>query len=331
MKNQPAIDVIIPTYNGLPYLREAVKSVLSQTHKNFLIYIIDDGSTDNGQTEKYVKSLNDKRVRFFQKKNGGQATARNYGIKVSGSPFVTFLDSDDIWHTDKLQKQVGYLQKHPQYGMVYGYHTLVNEKSEIVGRVNYNQEGRLYNYLLSGNKISGSASMVMIRRDVLDDVGSFREDFLIGEDWEMWLRVAKKYQIGCVHRYLAELRVLPEGMQKDYLKMAQGLDYMLPMMLKEFKPGPVGRAKLRGACLYDASIYYFLGGDRTKARSTFLKVMIYNPSRIKIRKDLMFIYVRTLFGSETARKLRRTLSPSYRRREIEYQLEKKGRREKPYG
>lgn len=326
MKKQPTVDVIIPAYNGLPYLKAAVDSVLAQSYDNFNIYVIDDGSTDKGATEKYVKGIKDKRVKYFRKANGGQATARNYGIEVSSAPFVTFLDSDDVWNEDKLQKQVDYIRRNPQFGMVYGYHTLVNEKGQTVGRVNYNREGHLFNYLLSGNKISGSGSMVMVKRAVLQDVGLFREDFLIGEDWEMWLRVAQKYEIGCVHRYLAELRLLPEGMQKDYLKMARGLEYMLPIMLREFKLGPRGKARLRGACLYDASVYYFLGGDRARARSTFLKVMAYNPRRIKIRRDLLFIYARALFGNETLRKFRRAVSPAYRRREREYRLEqqKKG-------
>jgi glycosyltransferase involved in cell wall biosynthesis len=326
MKN-PTVDVVIPTYNGLPYLKEAVDSVLAQTYQDFILYIIDDGSTDKKATQKYVKALKDPRVNYFRKPNGGQATARNYGIRKSSSEYLAFLDSDDIWLPDKIREQVGYLNKNPDAGLVYGYHYLINEHEKVVGEVKYNREGKLFKYLVEGNRISGSGSMVMVRRSVFDDVGLFREDFLIGEDWEMWLRIAYKYQIGCIHKFLARLRALPEGMQKDYLKMARGLEYMLPIMLKEFKLSPRSRARLRGACLYDASVYYFLGGDRAKARAALLKVMLYNPSRIKVRKDLMFIYVRTLFGSEMLRKFRRTVSPGYRRREREYELErqKKGR------
>lgn len=323
MKNQPSVDVIIPTYNGLPYLREAVSSVLAQTHRNLMLYVIDDGSTDNGRTEKYIKSLNDDRVRYFRKQNGGQATARNYGIKASDSPYVTFLDSDDIWEPDKLKLQIGYLDSHPEFGMVYGYHTLINEREEEVGKINYAREGHLFNYLLGGNRISGSGSMAMIKRTVLDEIGLFREDFLIGEDWEMWLRISKKYQIGCVHRYIAKLRALPEGMQKDYLKMARGLEYMLPIMLDELRPSLRGRARLSAVCLYEASINYFLGGERAKARSTLFRALLYNPSRLITRRDMMPIYVRALLGNEALRKFRRILSPAYRQREIEHQKEQR--------
>ncbi len=313
-----SVDVIIPTYNGMPYLKEAVESVLAQTHKDFWLYVIDDGSTDNGQTEKYVKSIKDKRIKYIKKANGGQATARNHGIKISSSDYVSFLDADDIWLPKKLQLQLGYLQQNPQYGMVYGYHMLINERDEEVGRINYSREGHLFNYLLGGNRISGSASMIMVRRSVLNDVGLFREDFLIGEDWEMWLKIAKKYQIGCVHHYLANLRALPEGMQKDYLKMARGLEYMLPIMLNELKPGPRGRARLKAVCLYEASIHYFLGGERAKARTSLFRAFLYDPSRIITRRDMLPIYVRALFGNEILRKMRRTISPAYRRRELEH-------------
>jgi len=326
MKKPACVDVIIPTYNGLPYLKETVDSVLLQTYKNFRLLIIDDGSTDGGATEKYVKNLTDPRVSYYHKKNGGQATARNYGFKISSSPYVCFLDSDDLWSSDKLARQVEFLEKNRDFGMVYGYHTLFNEKGEEIGRIHHNLEGHLYEHLLDGNKVSGSASMVMIRRSVVDEVGLFREDFLIGEDWEMWLRVARKYQIGCIHDYIARLRALPEGMQKNYLKMARGLDYMLPIMLKEFKPNFIGRARLRGACLYDASIYHFLGGNQKMARRDFIKVLFYNPSKIKRRRDLVFVYIRILFGNNILRFLRRYASPGYRKREREYFLaqQKKG-------
>lgn len=330
MKSNPSVDVIIPTYNGLPYLKESVESVLGQSHENLLLYVVDDGSTDNGKTKRYVKSLSDKRVRYLHKDNGGQATARNYGIQHSDSPYVTFLDSDDIWHKDKLKTQVDLLERAPDLGMVYGLCRLIDEKGVNRGVVNHKRQGALYKYLLGGNRISGSASMVMVRRSVIDNVGLFREDFLIGEDWEMWLRIARSYDIGCVNRYLANLRVLPGGMQSTYIKMAIGLDYMLPILIKEFKPGFIGKAKLRGACLWDAAEYYYLGRDQVRARRAMLRLMVYNPFKLRSIRRYWFMYLRVLLGSESVRRLRSGISPDYRIRDLERKKIIKENREK-YG
>ena len=77
---KPKVDVIIPTFNGLPYLKETIKSILGQTYQDFDLYVIDDGSTD--KTKTYIKSIKDKRVHYYKKKNGGQAQARNVGLRI---------------------------------------------------------------------------------------------------------------------------------------------------------------------------------------------------------------------------------------------------------
>lgn len=204
---QITVDVIIPTYNGLPHLKEAVDSVLNQTYKNFCLYVIDDGSTDRGATEKYIKGLKDRRVKYYKKPNGGQATARNFGIARSSSPYLAFLDADDLWRKDKLEKQLAVFRKKPSVGLVYGLHKLIDADGNVFGDVTYQKRGHLFKYLLSANWISGSGSMVLIKREVFERVGVFREDFLIGEDWEMWLRIARDYEIDYVPEFLADLRV----------------------------------------------------------------------------------------------------------------------------
>lgn len=315
MNKKTSVDVIIPTYNGLPWLGPTIESVLNQTHKNLKLYIIDDGSTDKNATENYVKNLKDPRVHYHKKKNGGQATARNLGLNISSSSFVTFLDSDDIWYSNKLKHQVALLEKKPEVGMVYAFCDVIDGKDKLIRRVSNARRGNLFYYLLGGNFISGSASMVMIRRSVLDDVGVFRDDLLIGEDWELWLRIAKHSKIDYVPQYLAGLRALDGGMQSNHLKMGRGLEYMLPILIDEFKLGIIGRGRLAGSCLSDATIYYFNGRDLAGARRTIWKLFWYNPVRFIRFKWLRWQdHVRVLIPDEGLRLLRRIISPSYRRR-----------------
>jgi len=317
---QPSVDVIIPTYNGLPYLKEAAKSVLTQTYRELTLYVVDDGSTDNGATAKYVKGLEDPRVKYIYKTNGGQATARNLGVASSHADLITFLDSDDLMHPDKIARQLEVMSKNPTIGMVYGWCRLIDGSNNIFGRgsVVWRKRGRIFKPLLIRQKIPGSASMVMIRREVFDRVGLFHEDFLIGEDWEMWLRIARDYEIDYVPDFLVGIRVLDTGMQQNHLKIASGLDYMLPIMVKEFKLGLLSRAIIGTTCLRQACILYFKGGDRKSARRAFYKMLAYNPLAIFFIKPRdWLICVRFLFGNRWLRSIRRKLSASYRQRESE--------------
>lgn len=316
--SQQTVDVIIPTYNGLPYLKQTIDSVLGQSHKDLVLYVIDDGSTDKAATKKYVASLKDPRVRYKYKTNGGQAEARNYGIRLSTSPFVALIDADDIWHKDKLKKQLKLMDSNPKVGMVYGLCKLIDETNNIFDEVVWKKRGQLFTYLLGGNKISGSASMVLVRREAFDKVGLFHEDFLIGEDWEMWLRIAKDFEIDFVDDFIASLRVRGDGMQQNYTKMARGLNYMLPIMVRELRLGPINRARLGKTCLKEACFLYYNGGEKPMARRMFIKSLFYNPlAFFTLNYHVWFLYVRILFGNDMVRSLRRKLSSNYRTRELD--------------
>jgi glycosyltransferase involved in cell wall biosynthesis len=318
MKENHTVDVIIPAYNGLPYLKETVESVLSQSHKDLVLYIIDDGSPDNGATKKYAQSLKDGRVRYERKENGGQSTARNYGIRISNSPYVAFVDADDIWHKDKLKKQLELFDRNPEIGMVYGLCKLIDAQNNIFNEVVWQKRGNLFSYLLRGNKISGSASMVLVRREVFEAIGLFHEDFLIGEDWEMWLRIARHYQIDYVPEFIASLRVLENGMQRNYGKMAKGLDYMLPVMVKDFHLNLWERAILGKTCLKEACFLFYNGGDKPAARRIFVKSFAYNPfAFFTLNYHVWYLYLRILLGNEIIRKTRRRFSANYRTRELD--------------
>ncbi|MCW1908061.1 MAG: glycosyltransferase [Candidatus Saccharibacteria bacterium] len=303
-KGALAVDIIIPTYNGLPWLEKTVRSVLDQTYKNFTLYIIDDGSTD--KTAAYVKALKDKRVRYLHKANGGQSTARNVGIKASTSPLLAFLDSDDIWYPTKLEKQVAIMEKKPKVGMVYGHYYLIDEADEIITYLQIWKRGRIFDDLLNGNIIAGSASMVLIRREVFDTLGLFKEDFLIGEDWEMWLRIANSYDIDFVPEIIAGLRHRHDGMQKNYKKMADGLVYAYGYIVHEFRMKGWRKRRFANATLYTATELYMRAGFRTKAKITLLKLFAQSPSAFfanggwKIHYSTSF-FMKAIFSTKIVR------------------------------
>lgn len=271
------VDVIIPTYNGMPYLEETVKSILDQDHKKLKLYVIDDGSKDDGLTETFVKSLKDKRVHYFRQKNGGQAKARNTGIKISNSPLIAFCDADDLWRNNKLSRQIEIIMRSPNLGLVYGSIDVVDKDKKYIRSIKAKYRGNIFPDLLEGNCIAGSASMALISRAALNDVGNFREDLMIGEDWELWLRLAKKYEFDYAHDVLADLRSLDDGMQQNWEKMASGLTFMLPIMISELSLKRNEKRILTASCMWQASHYYYFNKQHIKAIDCMTRCLIANP------------------------------------------------------
>ncbi len=197
MDDPNKISVVIPTYNREASLEKAINSVLDQTHKNRELIIIDDGSTDDTThiIDKYQQS-----IRYFSKLHGGVSAARNFGLEKSTGSWVAFLDSDDYWLPEKLEKQLHYTQTN-QY--------LVSQTGE-----KWIRDGKPVNPMDKHRKHQGwifkeclplcivSPSAVMIHQKVFNDVGVFDESFPVCEDYDLWLRIARKYPIGLLPQKL---------------------------------------------------------------------------------------------------------------------------------
>jgi glycosyltransferase involved in cell wall biosynthesis len=108
--NNPLVSIVIPVYNGSNYLSEAIDSALSQTYKNIEIIVVNDGSNDNGKTRDIALSYGEK-IRYFEKENGGVATALNLGIREMRGEYFSWLSHDDVYYPDKIETQVEYINK----------------------------------------------------------------------------------------------------------------------------------------------------------------------------------------------------------------------------
>ncbi len=239
------VSVIIPAYNSEKFIREAVFSVLNQSLKPREILVIDDGSTD--QTGKIVKDLvrRHKTIEYVYQKNRGLSVARNTGIKKSQFQYIAFLDSDDVWKKNKLRKQALVFQKtqFPKLGLVYCDYNDISTNGKVLKnypsfKINKNIRGNVFKYLLSGNKISGSGSGVLAKKECFEKAGLFDEKLITAEDWEMWLRISKKFSIDYVDEILVSIRRHPENMSSDNKKMIIGISQIAAKhkyLLNEFK------------------------------------------------------------------------------------------------
>ncbi len=192
------ISVIIPVYNREGFISRAINSVLNQTYKVDEIIVVDDGSDDN--TLEILKNFGYK-IRVIVQKNSGVSSARNRGIKNSSFDWITFLDSDDEWHKDKIKEQVEFHKNNQDI--------LLSHTQEL-----WIRNGKKINQKSHHKKFSGfcfeenldfchiAPSSVMMRKDLFEKIGYFDEDLVVCEDYDLWLRVLRKYPIGLVEKEL---------------------------------------------------------------------------------------------------------------------------------
>lgn len=216
-----SVDVIIPVYNGERYIRQALASVLSQDHAPNRIIVVDDGSTDATAelVQGYASPIP---IQHLYQANRGPNAARNTGIAKSTSEYLAFLDADDEWFPEKLSRQLRVFQagELKDLAAVYSHYAIIDESGAVcedayLVPLDPANRGRIFDRLLPGNLITGSASGILIRRECLDRVGEFDESLRGCEDWDMWLRLAQRYQFDYVAEKLVKIRSHDGNAQLD--------------------------------------------------------------------------------------------------------------------
>ena len=206
---RPLVSIIIPTYNRADVIERALNSVISQTYKNFEVIIVDDGSKDNTEevVNNFIKKLKNKfKIQYIRlPKNYGANFARNYGIKLSEGDLIAFLDSDDIWLPKKLELQVKKMScSKRNYGAVYTSFWRVYPNGAKVLEPNVNKykklEGNILKVLL-GDGLAITSTLV-VKRLVLEEVGMFDESLRRFQEWDLLIRISKRFEIGFVNQPL---------------------------------------------------------------------------------------------------------------------------------
>jgi glycosyltransferase involved in cell wall biosynthesis len=191
----PYLSVVIPAYNSASYLPTAIASVRAQERGDLEIVVVDDGSTD--QTMAVLETLAGDDLRVFKQANSGPSAARNRGIRESRGEWIAFLDADCYWLPGKLEAQLSASGSNPEpVGLSYTGSLLVDEEGQTLAVRPAIPGGCLIEDLVWGNLISTSSAMT--RRAALLAVGMFDETLRIGEDWDLWLRLAANFEVSCV-------------------------------------------------------------------------------------------------------------------------------------
>ena len=262
------VSVIIPAYNVEDFIGQAVDSALSQTVSDLEIIVVDDGSQDG--TARVVAQFGDVRLRTMRKSNGGCASSRNAGVQISRGKYIAFLDGDDYWFRNKLERELEFFDQHPGADLIFSLSGIVDEVGQHRGLLKPGSYRSFsFENLLIENPV-GNGSAAIMRRKALDLAGSFDESLPASSDWDMWLRIARirHDNFVCLPEILTCYRRRREQTTGNWRRMQSAYELVLNRARQE-DPETVQRAELLSRCnknRYHAFLAYEAGETKEARR-----------------------------------------------------------------
>ncbi len=259
------VSVIIPTFNRANLLLRAIRSVLSQTYKDFELIVIDDASEDN--TREVVNGFSDRRIKYIRlNERAGSAASRNIGIKTSRGKFLTFLDSDDEWHSKKLEYQVNDIKdQSDKIGIVYTktIRKYKNREYYIPSCKVKHREGYLYRNLILGQYIVPTPS-ALVKKVCFDKCGYFDEKLQVLEEWDLWIRMSRFFKFKFINKPMTFSYYTPSSLSTHRDLFALGTCKIINKHFKDFifRPDALLLGFVRIIRLYFGHFIYLLGWNK---------------------------------------------------------------------
>jgi glycosyltransferase involved in cell wall biosynthesis len=306
MVQNPSLAVIVPTRDRTRRLEDALTSIENQTYDNVEIVVIDGG--DGDKVPESVAAVQRRNtnidVHYVNNENPvGVSAARNQGIELADSEYIAFLDDDDRWHPEKIERQVNKIQHSGDFDAIYcGFRSRTDDGTHIHTKIP-SKEGDIFEDLLVRD-IIGPPSTVVVDRMVLEDVGNFRESLVHHEDWEFYLRLARDHKIGCISSPLVERTVHSGSESYNVENQKRAGEKILNMWDEELR-----RRGLRDsawATFYcDLGVMYCRTGSFNRGRSALRRSLQYD-----YRTGTAILYLSSLLGRnafEALKKGKRTI------------------------
>lgn len=199
---EPIVSIVIPFYENVFWLKQAVNSVLAQTYKNYEIIVINDGSMED--LTAFLEKYEDKIV-YKCKKNGGPASARNLGIEIATGKYIAFLDSDDLWYDKKLEMQIEFMENNDFAWSHTLYEKFTDSKKYQVSKFFFS--GYVYPKILYSCPIA--TPCIIVKKTVFDNNKNlrFNENMRYGQDYYLWVNISQKFKLGLVNATLSKVRI----------------------------------------------------------------------------------------------------------------------------
>ena len=274
------ISVIIPTYNSGVFIGEAIQSVLRQTCTDYEIIVIDDGSTDN--TGGIIEN-NFPQVRYFYTPNQGAAKARNYGIRRAHGEFIAFLDADDLWLPEKLEKQLKVFNADQELMLVFTEHLgfdTTGFRETIFLKKERLMKGDIVKNIFFYSHVA--LPTVMVRRQVFQEIGYFDENLNVAEDDNLWMRIALKFRIHLLDEVLVHCRFTENSLSRTAINLFDGglknidlIETKYPDLKKRLGKANIRRKK---SDIYNYYGYFFFyKADYALARRYLIQSIAFYP------------------------------------------------------
>jgi glycosyltransferase involved in cell wall biosynthesis len=205
----PQVSVVMTVFNGERHLRPAIESVLRQTFHDLELIVVDDGSSDGSLD--IVRSCDDPRLRLVAQSNHGHAAALNAGVRLCRGEYVAVMDHDDVSYPERIETELTFLKDHPDHGLVGSQYESIDSNGEVLGihRVPVEHDEICRILRTEGDCIAGPS--MMLRRDALLEVGGYRSEFDLAQDYDLALRVADKWRLANLPSFLLQWRFDENG------------------------------------------------------------------------------------------------------------------------
>lgn len=274
-KSIPKISVIVPCYNSELFVKATITSILSNISEEIQleIIVVNDCSTD--RTIDVLKEFGDSLKIIDKFNNEGACRARNDGIRAASGEYIALCDHDDVWESDKLIRQLDKFSD-PLVGLVCSDADCFNERGVLIANMSNDRplkRGMVFQELLYTNFIVQSS--VVIRRNVLDEVGLFNEHIFPAEDLDLWLRISQKWQIDYVKQVLVHYRISSTMYSKDKFRMKQA---RIPVIIHHAKNLNIEKEEqiIIGNAIREFAMDYWYDRQYTNARTKLKESIIYN-------------------------------------------------------
>ena len=277
MMQQGLVTVVIPNYNYAHYLRACVDSVLAQTHPDIEIIVVDDGSKDT--SKEVLDSYGDKITAVFQQ-NQGVSAARNNGAQKGTGEFIAFLDADDVWLPEKVEKQITRFVADPALGLVHvGVDEMDADGNSLLIRLEGSDGDATADMLSLGRKgVLGGGTGLMLRRRVFDEIGGFDLRLSTSADWDLSFQAASRYPVGFVHKILLRYRIHNSNMHANIRVMEHDMTIAFEKAIGD--PSDPESRSLYGNLFKTLAGSYFRAGNYPAFVRTAWRSIRYEPANL---------------------------------------------------
>ena len=294
--------VILPLYNKAPYVEKTIRSVLCQTYSDFELIVVDDGSSDSSFEVAHNVLGEDLRGKLIHQENAGVSVARNQGVGLSKGDYICFIDGDDWWDSKFLERMSWLIQEYPEAG-IYGtnYYYVKNGRQRVCVRTadtGYIDYCKVY---AEGKAMPLTSISVALKHQVFDEIGGFKPSLKLGEDFDLWIRIALRYRVAFLNEPLAYynqdsnprwrgIRHLPDPQSH----MLWNLDYLE----EEEKSNPYCKQLMDNLRTYGLFPYYLSKEFRDAAKQELEKVDWKNQTqatRNLYNTPILFLKIRNTF------------------------------------